>query len=30
MGWGKALRGPKGRGWGKKIFPVMYGGAGMG
>ena len=30
MGWGGASRGPKGRGWGEKVFPVMRGGAGMG
>ena len=30
MGWGGASWGPKGRGWGEKVFPVMRGGAGMG
>ena len=30
MGWDGALRGPKGRGWGEKYFPVMQGGTGMG
>ena len=30
VGWGGASRGPKGRGWGEKVFPVMRGGAGMG
>ena len=30
MGWGEASRGPKGRGWGEKVFPVRQGEAGMG
>ena len=30
MGWGGASQGPKGRGWGGKVFPIMRGGAGMG
>ena len=30
MGWSGASWGPKGRGWGEKVFPVMRGGAGMG
>ena len=25
MGWGRSLRGPKGREWGKKILPLMQG-----
>ena len=29
-GWDGASRGPKGRGWGEKVFPVMRGGVGMG
>ena len=29
MGWGGASQGPKGRGWGGKVFPIMRGGAGM-
>ena len=28
MGWGGASRGPKGWGWGEKVFPVMQSGAG--
>ena len=30
MGWDGASRSPKGRGWGKKVFPVMRGWVGMG
>ena len=30
MGCGGASQGPKGRGWGEKIFPVMRDKAGMG
>ena len=30
MGRDGASRGPKGRGWGEKVFPIMRGGAGMG
>ena len=30
MGWGGASWGPKGRGWGAKIFLIMRGEAGMG
>ena len=29
-GWGGASRGPKGWGWGEKVFPIMRDGAGMG
>ena len=29
MGWGGVSLGPKGRGWGEKIFLVMQDGAGM-
>ena len=29
MGWGGASRGPKGRGWGGKVFPIMLGKTGM-
>ena len=28
MGWDGASRGPKGRGWGENVFPIMRGGAG--
>ena len=30
MGWSGASWGPKGRGWGEKVFPLMQGGARMG
>ena len=30
MRWGEASWGPKEWGWGKKIFPIMRGGARMG
>ena len=30
MGRGETSRGPKGREYGEKVFPVMRGGAGMG
>ena len=30
MGWGRALRGPKGQEWGEKVFPVMQGDARIG
>ena len=30
MGQGEASRGPKGWGWGEKVFSIMWGGAGMG
>ena len=30
MGWGGVSRGPKGQGWGEKVFLVVQGGVGMG
>ena len=30
MGWGGVSQGPKGQGWGEKVFSIMWGGARMG
>ena len=30
MRWGEVSRGPKGQGWGEKVFPIMRDGAGRG
>ena len=30
MGWGGVSQGPKGQGWGEKVFPIMWGGTRMG